>query len=144
MSVRPLLHRLRGVQIHGTVFIGDDVYLENEYPESVEIFDGVTISLRTTIIAHTRGRGKIVLERNVFVGANCVIAASPGKTLTIGEGAVLGVGSVVTTDISPFTFYAAERAKPMATVTKPFTNETSYEDFVRGLRPIRNNQALNQ
>jgi len=39
-SLRPFLHGLRGVKIHGTVFIGDDVYLENEYPECVEIHDG--------------------------------------------------------------------------------------------------------
>src|SRR5262245_46142038 len=54
-SFRPSLHRLRGVKIHGKVFIGDDVYLENEYPECVEIHDGVQIGLRTTIISHTRG-----------------------------------------------------------------------------------------
>ena len=39
-SVRPLLHRLRGVRIHGTIFIGDEVYLENEYPEAIEIQEG--------------------------------------------------------------------------------------------------------
>src|SRR5207244_12759369 len=99
-SLRPFLHRLRGVKIHGKVFIGDDVYLENEYPECVEIHDGVQIGLRTTIIAHTRGRSRIVIEKNVFIGANCVIAASSGKTLTIGEGSVLGVASVVTSDIT--------------------------------------------
>ena len=31
-SVRPFLHRLRGVKIYGDVFIGDEVYIENEYP----------------------------------------------------------------------------------------------------------------
>jgi len=138
-SLRPLLHRLRGVKIQGAVFIGDEVYLENEYPESVEVFDGVTIGLRTTIIAHTRGSGRVVLERNVFVGANCVIAAPPGRTLTVGEGAVLGVGSVITNDVSPFTFYSPERAKPIAKVTKPFTLDTSYQEFLRGLRPIPKN-----
>ena len=135
-SVRPFLHGLRGVKIHGTVFIGDDVYLENEYPERVEIHDGVQIGLRTTIIAHTRGPSRIVLERNVFIGASCVIAASPGKTLTIGEGAVVGVGSCVTGDIAPSTFYSGEKAKPIAKVTVPFTVKTSYEQFVRGLRPL--------
>src|SRR5580704_1064032 len=40
-SFRPLLHRLRGVSIGKNVFIGDDVYLENEYPECVEIQDNV-------------------------------------------------------------------------------------------------------
>src|SRR5215510_352003 len=133
-SLRPFLHRLRGVKIYGKVFIGDDVYLENEYPECVEIHDGVQIGLRTTLIAHTRGPGTIVIEKNVFIGANCVIAASPGKTLTIGEGSVLGIASLVTSDIPPHTFYSGEKAKPIAKVTIPFTTDTSYEHFVRGLR----------
>lgn len=34
-SFRPFLHKLRGVKIHGTVFIGDQVYLESEYPSAV-------------------------------------------------------------------------------------------------------------
>jgi acyl carrier protein/serine acetyltransferase len=134
MSVRPFLHRLRGVRIDGNVFIGDDVYLENEYPECIEIHDGVQIGLRSTVIAHTRGPGKIVFEKNVFVGANCIIAASPGKTLTIGEGAVLGIGSCVTSDVTPFTFCSGEKAKPIAKVTVPLTDETTYEQFVRGLQ----------
>jgi acetyltransferase-like isoleucine patch superfamily enzyme len=135
-SLRPFIHRLRGVKIYGQVFIGDDVYLENEYPECVEIHDGVQIGLRTTIIAHTRGPGRIVLEKDVFIGASCVIAASPGKTLTIGKGSVLGIASLVTGNIPPHTFYSGEKAKPIATVTAPFTGDTSYEHFVRGLRPL--------
>jgi acetyltransferase-like isoleucine patch superfamily enzyme len=136
-SIRPFLHGLRGVQIHGSVFIGEDVYLENEYPERVEINDGVQIGLRSTLIAHTRGPSRIVIERNAFIAANCVLAASPGKTLTIGEGAVLGVGSCVTNDVPAFMFYSVERAKPIAIVTKPLTIGTSYEQFVRGLRPLK-------
>jgi len=135
-SFRPFLHRLRGVKIHGKVFIGDDVYLENEYPECVEIHDGVQIGLRSTIIAHTRGPSKIVLGKGAFIGANCVIAASSGKTLTIGEGSVVAIASSVTSDIPAFTFYGGEKAKPIARVTVPFTSETSYDKFLRGLRPL--------
>jgi acetyltransferase-like isoleucine patch superfamily enzyme len=138
-SLRPLLHRLRGVHVTGKVFIGDDVYVENEYPENVEIHDGAVISLRTTIIAHTRGVGRVVLGKNVFIGANSVIAAAPGKTLTVGEGAVLGIASVITSDVPPFTFYSGEKAKAIAKVTVPFTTDTSYETFIRGLRPIASN-----
>ena len=34
---RPFIHKLRGVKILGDVFIGDQVYLENEYPHRVEL-----------------------------------------------------------------------------------------------------------
>ena len=36
---RRFLHRCRGMKVGAEVFIGDDVYLENEYPERIEIQD---------------------------------------------------------------------------------------------------------
>jgi maltose O-acetyltransferase len=44
----------------------------------------------------------IVLERNVWLGARTIVL--PG--VTIGEGACVGAGSVVTTDVAPRTFVA--------------------------------------
>ena len=85
-TMRPFLHKLRGVKIHGKVFIGDDVYLENEYPECIEINDGSTIGLRSNLIAHFRGPGKIIIGKNVSIRMGCNIAASPGQILTIGDG----------------------------------------------------------
>jgi acetyltransferase-like isoleucine patch superfamily enzyme len=139
-SVRPWLHRFRGVQINGTVFIGDDVYIENEYPECVRIEDGAQIALRSTIIAHTRGAAHVVVERNVLIGACTLIIAPVGATLTIGEGAVVGAGSIVTTDIPAQTLVAPERMKTYARVTVPFTMTTDYRDFQKGLRPLTDPQ----
>src|SRR5580658_4290116 len=79
MSLRPSLHRLRGVKIGKNVFIGDEVYLENEYPEQVEIQDGVQISIRVTILAHTRGPGRIILEKDSYIGPHVVVVTSAGK-----------------------------------------------------------------
>jgi acetyltransferase-like isoleucine patch superfamily enzyme len=135
-TLRPFLHRLRGVKIYGTVFIGDDVYLENEHPECVEIHDEAQIVLRSIIVAHFRGAGKIIIGKKVWIGANCTIAASTGQTLTIGEGAVVAAGAVVTKDVPPFTFVGGVPAKPIATVTVPMTLKTSYEDFKTGLQPL--------
>lgn len=136
-NLRPFLHRLRGVKIYGKVFIGDDVYLENEFPECVEIHDGALIGLRSTIIAHAREPGKIIIEKNAVIAACCTIVCSAGQTLTIGEAAVLSAGSVVSNDIPPYTLCAGPRVRAMARVTVPFTLQTSHEDFVRGLRPLR-------
>ncbi len=132
-SFRPFLHRMRGVKIHGTVFIGDQVYLENEYPEMVEIHNGVQIVLRSIIMCHFRGTGKVVIKPNVWIGPNCVITAPTGRTLTIGEGAVVAASSVVTRDVPPFIFIGGSPAKPIARVTIPMTLHTRYEDFKRGL-----------
>jgi serine acetyltransferase len=136
-NLRPFLHRLRGVVIKGSVFIGDDVYLENEYPECVELHDGAAIGLRSTIVAHTRGRGKIIIGRNAIIMAGSTIVCSAGRTLTIGEGSVISAGSVVSNSIPPFTLCAGPRIRPVAKITVPFTLKTAHSDFVRGLRPLR-------
>jgi acyl-[acyl carrier protein]--UDP-N-acetylglucosamine O-acyltransferase len=136
-TLRPFLHRLRGVKIHGEVFIGDEVYLENEFPECVEIHDGVLIGLRSTIIAHARGPGKIVIEKQAVIAAGCLIVCGTGQTLTIGEGAVISAGSTVSHDIPPYTLCGAPRIKAYGKVTVPFTLDTSIEEFRRGVRPMR-------
>ena len=61
-TIRPFLHRLRGVRIGRKVFIANEVYLENHYPECVEIRDGAQLGIRSIVIAHNRGAGKVVIE----------------------------------------------------------------------------------
>ena len=43
--------------------------------------------------------GKIVLERDVFLGSNAIVLPN----VTIGEGAIISAGSLVTKDVSPWT-----------------------------------------
>lgn len=136
-SVRPFLHRLRGVSIGADVFIGEEVYIENEYPEVVEIGSGVQIALRAIILAHTRGPGRVIIENDVFIGANAIIAASGGKTIRIGEGAVVGPGVVITSDVAPHMFIPNETARPVARALVPLAKAKSMEEFVRGLAPLK-------
>jgi serine acetyltransferase len=143
-SIRPFLHRLRGVKIAENVFIGDDVYLENEHPASVEIHAGVQISVRAVILAHTRGQGGVVIEKDVFIGPHAVIASSGGRLLRIGEGSVIGAGVVVTKDVPPRVFIANDTAKVVAGVTVPLTKAETMEAFVRGLSTIRRRPELDK
>ena len=136
-SFRPFIHELRGVKIYGKVFIGDDVYLENEYPENIEIHDGAGIALRTTIISHCRGPGKIIIEKNVWIGTCCTVAARNGQVLRIGEGSVLAANSVVTKDVPPGILMGGIPAKPIAKATVPGTLGYSYSDFKKGLRSLK-------
>jgi acetyltransferase-like isoleucine patch superfamily enzyme len=127
---------MRGVQIGKNVWIGEDVYLENEYPELVEIHDGAVVGLRSIIIAHTRGTGRIVISKDVYIGAACVIVTAANRTLVIGEGSVIMASSLVTGNIAPYTLYGSDSSKPLARVTKPFTASASYEEFMSTLRPL--------
>lgn len=140
-GLRPALHRLRGVRIGSNVFIADEVYLENEYPEAVEIHDGVQISVRAIIMAHTRGTGKVVIGKDAYVGPNSVVITSGGRLLTIGEGAVIGAGVVVNSNVAPRTFVAGESPRAVAKVRVPLATAETMEDFVRGLIPIRARNA---
>jgi len=136
-SVRPFLHRLRGVKIGKGVFIGDDVYLENEYSENIEIYENAMIGLRSTLIAHFGGNGKIIIEKSANVTSCCNIFAHGGQTLRIGEGAFVAVGSLVVKDVPPYTMVAGVPAKPIAKVSTPFSNiidtKDAYSTFKKGL-----------
>lgn len=50
---------------------------------------------------------KVIIGADVWVGGNCVITAG----VTIGEGAVVAAGSVVTRDVPPFTIVAGVPAR---------------------------------
>ncbi len=140
-TLRPRLHRWRGARIGTGVFIGDDVYLENEYPDRVEIQDNVQISIRAIIIAHTRGPGRVIVERDAFIGPNSVLICGAGSTLRIGRGAVIGAGSVITRSV-PAGYYVSPPAPvPVATVGIPLPLAATMDEFRAGLRPIRRSRG---
>lgn len=135
-SFRPFVHRLRGVQIQPGVFIGEDVLLETEYPECIEIREKVAISMRAVIIAHTRGPGKVVLEKNCFIGPNTVLVCPGGRTLVVGEGAVVSAGSVITRSVPARTMVAPPPTRPVARVEVPLTTDYSMDQFLAGIRSL--------
>jgi heptaprenylglycerol acetyltransferase len=136
-TLRPMLHRARGVKIGRNVFIGDDVYLDNEYPEAIEIQDDVQISIRAVIIAHTRGPGRLVIQRAAFVGPHAVVACSSSRTLTIGEGAVVSAGCIVTKNVPPHVVLTPAPAHVSARATVALTTAKTMEEFYSGLRPLQ-------
>ena len=56
--------------------------------------------------AHVKSR-PIVVEDKSWIGFNCIIL----KGVTIGEGAIVAAGSVVTKDVAPFTVVAGNPAQ---------------------------------
>ena len=51
--------------------------------------------------------GKVVIQDKVWIGFNAIIL----KGVTIGEGAIVGAGSVVSKDVPPFTIVAGNPAR---------------------------------
>ncbi|HKU27352.1 MAG TPA: DapH/DapD/GlmU-related protein [Candidatus Sulfotelmatobacter sp.] len=141
-SLRPALHRLRGVQIGRGVFIGDEVYLENEYPELIKIGDGTAIGLRSVIMAHVGKTsseagglgGHVTIGRNVWIGACSFIASSPGTSLSIGDGAVVGACSVIVNrNVPTQAFVLPPMAQQVGTARVALTAARSYREFLGGL-----------
>lgn len=140
-SLRPRLHRARGVKMGSNVWISQFVYIDELHPEAVTIGDNVTIGLRTSIFTHMywgkrRSEGgykEVVIEKDVFIGPHCLIL--PG--VHVGEGAVVKGGSVLTRNVPARVFLGSAEPTAIAEVKIPLTAEYSYEEFVRGLRPLR-------
>ena len=135
-STRPRLHRLRGVRIDEDVFIGTDTIIETSFPQLVSIDRGADIGMRVTIIAHQPGepdRRGVRIEEQAFIGPGSIILPN----VTIGAGAVVNAGSVVTRSVPPLTMVQGNPAAPVARCGVPLTRDLPLRDFYRRLRPIK-------
>ncbi|HEU4735769.1 MAG TPA: acyltransferase [Solirubrobacterales bacterium] len=138
-TTRVRLHRMRGVKIGEGCFIGTDVIIETAFPHLVEIGDRVDLGLRTTIVAHQQGEVADESKPSVKIGDDVFIG--PGSLLlphvSVGDGAVVTAGSVVTTSVPPLTMVRGNPAEPVARCGVPLGRSTPMRQFYRQLRPIR-------
>ncbi len=130
---RVWLHRWRGVKIGQGVWIGYDAVIETSYPHLVTIRDRAAIGIRVIIIAHNREQKGVVVEEDAAIGTGAIILPS----VTIGRGAIVTAGSVVTKSVPPKTMVQGNPARPIATVEIPFGLNVSVKEFAKGLKPIR-------
>jgi acetyltransferase-like isoleucine patch superfamily enzyme len=145
-STRVLLHRLRGVQIGKETWIGLDTLIEPSYPSRVVIGNRVAIGIRVLILAHFAHRGRnretssgavddrvsVRIEDDVFIGPGAIIMPN----VTLGAGAVVAAGSVVTRSVAPLTMVQGNPAKPVARCGMPLGLDTPIKEFYRRLTPI--------
>lgn len=102
-------------------YIGEEILIIDFYDSinNLIIEDGVNIAGRVTIVTQTRATdhdirvhnpsiyGRVVIKKNSWIGTGAIILPD----VTIGEGAVVGAGAVVTNDIPPYTVVAGVPAK---------------------------------
>ena len=145
-TTRVWLHRMRGVSIGRNVSIGLSVLIETAYPELVSIGDDVTIGMRTLIIGHLRDstvearrrrQRTVTIDNDVYVGPGVIILPN----VTIGRGAVVSAGSVVSRSVPAHTLVRGNPAVPVAQCGVSLGGGVSYEEFVRNLRPLSDTAA---
>ncbi|HET7623350.1 MAG TPA: acyltransferase [Gemmatimonadaceae bacterium] len=117
------LLRACGFRVGRDVYIADGLIIVEELagPERLTIGDRVSMAPRVMLVLSSHpnasrirpfaptARGDITIEDDAWIGACSVIL--PG--VTIGRGAVVGAGSVVTADVPPLTIVAGQPAKPV-------------------------------
>lgn len=107
--------------------------LDTSHPELISIGNNVIISIRAMLIAHFRGPEGITIEDDVFIGPGAIILPN----VTIGRGAVVTAGSVVSSSVGPMTVVQGNPARPIATCGVTLGEKTSMVHFLRSLRPSK-------
>lgn len=114
---RASLYRWLGVDIEeGTVRLGT-ISMDTLHPENVHIGNGTAIANGCILLTHFYDpmildehafvRGNLYIGRRCYVGSNVVFS----KPVRIGDGVVIGAGSVVTKDIPPYEIWAGVPAR---------------------------------
>lgn len=122
-KLRPILWRWMGAKVGKNCFIGYEVWVDMTNTQLVELEDHVHIANRCLLLCHQRDlsnyyigddyaklgykRGKIILRKGCLIGMDTTIL--PG--VTVGEGALIGAGSLVTHDIPAWTIATGRPAK---------------------------------
>lgn len=110
----------RGMKVGENCAILDGSTFDYGHCNLITIGNNVTIAPQAYLLAHDASTkrilgytkiGKIVIGDNVFIGARALIM--PG--VTVGEGCIVGAGSVVVRDIPPNVVVAGSPAKLICT-----------------------------
>jgi maltose O-acetyltransferase len=122
-KLRVALLRWAGYQIGEQVYIGEDLIIIDELEDRDQVIIGnrVAIAPRVTLVVSSRPnfsrvgnviseeKGPIIIEDDAWLGTGVIVMPN----VRIGEGAVVGAGSVVTKDVPPYTIVVGSPAKPL-------------------------------
>lgn len=122
-KLRPAIIRGMGANVGKGVFIGDHVVVDLSHADLIEIDDYAHITGGCRLLCHQRDLSNYYIGDNaalcgyklgkIHIGKGCMIGMEtmimPG--VTIGEGAIVGAGSLVTKDIPAWTVATGRPAK---------------------------------
>jgi acetyltransferase-like isoleucine patch superfamily enzyme len=111
-ALKRAMVRLTGAKIGKWTSLGLSCQLDVLFPQRITIGQDAIVGYNTTILCHGYLHGEyqlgdVRIGDRVSIGANCTIL--PG--VSIGDGAILGAGSVVTRDVPAGEFWAGVPAR---------------------------------
>lgn len=122
-KVRPWVLRKVGCHVGKDVFIGSDVWIDTGHADLITIDDHAHVTGRTVLLCHKKDlsdycvgddyaaqrymTAPIHLCKGCSTGTGTIVM--PG--VTVGEGAIIGAGSLVTKDIPAWTIAMGRPAK---------------------------------
>lgn len=128
-KIRPKVWRWMGAKVGKDCFIGYEVWVDMTNTHLIEMEDHVHVANRCLLLCHQRDlsdyhigddyaklgyhKKKIILKKGCLIGMNSMVM--PG--VTIGEGAIVGAGSLVTKDIPAWTIATGRPAKVVKQIT---------------------------
>ncbi len=120
MTLRHVYYvRVLGMDIADSAWFSLKVHFDRTHPRGIHIGPESYIAFGAVILSHDMTRG---LYADTRIGARCFIGAHsiilPG--LTIGDGSIVGAGSVVTEDVPPGVIVAGNPARVIRTGIKTY------------------------
>lgn len=133
--LRPFFLRKLGCKVGKGVFVGDHVVVDENHADLITLEDRVHVASGTRLLCHQRDLSHycigddyaklgyrlapIHMKQGSLVGMESFVM--PG--VTIGEGAIVGAGSLVTKDVPDWTIAAGRPAKVLKYIPKRETKD---------------------